>query len=223
MPVSGVTVAPRRTGAYPPTSAIGQEGACENSVSVKNITGLFHEPNSYMNGLSDLGSRICILGPSNSGKSTLAEAIGRKRGLPIIHLDQLFHHPHTDWRPRPEAEFLYLHDQAIQREQWVMEGNYTRSLGLRLERATGVILLDLSTAMSLFRYFRRTWFERDRRGALEGGQDSVKWQMIRHIGAVTPANRRRYAEMYERMSLPKVKLATRADLKDFYRTEQLRV
>ncbi|TGQ03272.1 AAA family ATPase, partial [Mesorhizobium sp. M00.F.Ca.ET.217.01.1.1] len=37
--------------------------------------------------LSDLGDRICILGPSNSGKSTLADAIARKRGLTPIHLD----------------------------------------------------------------------------------------------------------------------------------------
>jgi len=176
-----------------------------------------------MNRLADLGSRICILGPSNSGKSTLAQAIGRKCGLTTIHLDQLFHYHYTDWEPRPEAEFLHLHDQAIQQEQWVMEENYTRSVGRRLERATGVILLDASTAISLVRYFRRTWFERDRRGALEGGQDSVKWAMIHHIAVVTPANRRRYAEMYERISLPKVKLVTVAELRDFYRREQLSV
>lgn len=174
-----------------------------------------------MNTLDDLGSRICILGPSNSGKSTLAQAIACKRGLSAIHLDQLFHQPHSDWRPRPEAEFLRLHDQAIQQEQWVMEGNYTRSIGQRLERATGFILLDLSTATSLFRYFRRSWFERDRRGALEGGRDSVKWRMIHHIAVVTPANRRRYAEMYERIALPKVKLATTGELGRFYRVEQL--
>lgn len=76
-----------------------------------------------MHTLDDLGSRICILGPSNSGKSTLAQAIARKRGLSVIHLDQLFHQPHTDWQPRPEEEFLRLHDQAIQQRQWVMEGN----------------------------------------------------------------------------------------------------
>lgn len=38
--------------------------------------------------LSDLGNRICMLGPSNSGKSTLVNAIARKRGLD--RLDQLF-------------------------------------------------------------------------------------------------------------------------------------
>lgn len=39
--------------------------------------------------LSSLGPRICILGPSNSGKSTLATAIARKCDLRPVHLDQL--------------------------------------------------------------------------------------------------------------------------------------
>lgn len=51
--------------------------------------------------LDDLGPRICIIGPSNSGKSTLATAIARARGLNAIHLDQLYHRPDTDWEPPP--------------------------------------------------------------------------------------------------------------------------
>ena len=70
-----------------------------------------------------------------------------------------------------------------------MDGNYSSCLPQRLARATGLILLDLSTPMSLWRYARRTWFERDRRGALDGGRDSVKWSMIRHIAVATPPNR----------------------------------
>lgn len=75
--------------------------------------------------LSELGTRICVLGPSNSGKSTLAAAIGRKLGIEVVHLDQLHHVPSSDWQPRPANEFLALHDEAINREQWVMEGNYS--------------------------------------------------------------------------------------------------
>lgn len=55
---------------------------------------------------SELGDRICILGPSNSGKSTLADAIARKRHLSTVHLDQLFHLPNTDWEARPRDEFI---------------------------------------------------------------------------------------------------------------------
>jgi adenylate kinase family enzyme len=171
--------------------------------------------------LDALGDRICILGPSNSGKSTLAAAIARRRGLPAIHLDRLFHRPHTDWQPRPQDEFLHLHDLAIRQPRWVMEGNYTRCLEQRLQRATGFVLLDASTALSLLRYVRRTWFERDRAGALEGARDSLKWTMFRHIAVLTPPKRRASAEMFERIELPKVHLATPRALADFYRAEGL--
>ena len=102
--------------------------------------------------LDTLGPRICILGPSNSGKSTLADAIAAKQGLEPIHLDRLYHLPHTDWQPRPAGEFLTLHDAAIAGERWVMDGNYSSCLPQRLARATGLILLDLSTPLSLWRY-----------------------------------------------------------------------
>jgi adenylate kinase family enzyme len=102
-----------------------------------------------------------------------------------------------------------------------MEGNYTRCIAQRLARATGFIVLDVSTATSLFRYLRRTWFERNRHGALAGSMDSVKWQMIRHITVVTPPNRRKYVEMFEGVRLPKIRLATTGELKRFYRAERL--
>lgn len=171
--------------------------------------------------LDSLGPRICILGPSNSGKSTLAQAIARRQALPAIHLDQLYHQPFTDWQPRPQAEFLHLHAQAIRQERWVIEGNYTRCMAPRLARATGLIVLDVAAPVSLWRYLRRTWFDRQRHGALEGNEDSVKWQMIRHIVAVTPANRRRYREIFERSPLPKTRLASPGQLARFYREEAL--
>jgi adenylate kinase family enzyme len=117
--------------------------------------------------LSDLGDRICILGPSNSGKSTLAVAIGDRLGLPVVHLDRLYHLPDTDWQPRAAGDFLALHDAAVAGERWVMDGNYSIGLPQRIGRATGVILLDVSTLRSLGRYFRRSLVQTDRHGGLD--------------------------------------------------------
>ncbi len=172
--------------------------------------------------LGELGSRICIMGPSNSGKSTLAAAIARAKGLAVVHLDQLHHRPHTDWSPRPAEEFVALHDAAIIGSQWVIEGNYSRLLQQRLERATSFILLDVPTTTSFHRYIRRCWFERDRHGALEGGRDSVKWDMIRHIAVATRANRSRYRVMIESISLPKVQISSTRALTAFYRANRLK-
>jgi adenylate kinase family enzyme len=167
--------------------------------------------------LSDLGERICILGPSNSGKSTLAAAIARKRGLPAIYLDQLYHLPNTDWAVRPADEFVALHDAAITGDRWVMDGNYSKCMPQRFLRATGLILLDISTPASLFRYCRRTLFGRDRAGDLEGSRDSIKWDMVYHIAVVSPKNRKRYANMFDEINLPKVRLASIHAIEQCYR------
>lgn len=90
-----------------------------------------------------------------------------------------------------------------------MEGNYTRLLAQRLARATGVILLDVSTTTGLLRYLRRSWFERGRRiGGLEGGRDGVTWDMIRHIAFATRANRRRHAALFDAVALPTLRLSS---------------
>ena len=172
--------------------------------------------------LDELGTRICIMGPSNSGKSTLAEAIGQAKRLEVVHLDQLHHLPHTDWVPRPADEFAALHDMAITGDRWVIEGNYSRLLPQRLERATGFILLDVPTTTSLYRYVWRCWFERNRRGALEGGRDSVKWDMIRHIVIATRHNSARYRDMVAGIKLPKIQFASTNALAAFYRANSLR-
>ncbi len=171
--------------------------------------------------LDDLGPRICILGPSNSGKSTLAQAIARKCGCTCVHLDQLHHFPNTAWLPRPRQDFFALHDAAIATEQWVMDGNYLGCLSQRLARATGVVLLDIPMTTSLVRYLRRTWFEQHRCGGLDGAKEQVRWEMLRHIAAVERRKRKDLARVFERSSLPKIALLTVPAIDQFYRFENL--
>jgi adenylate kinase family enzyme len=171
--------------------------------------------------LDELGMRICILGPSNSGKSTLAVAIGRSRDLRAVHLDQFRHRPGTQWQLRPDDEFAGLHDTAITEERWVIEGNYSTLLPQRLARATGLIVLDASVAASLTRYLGRTLFSRERLGGLDGTRDRVNWGMIRYIAGYGRSNRRRYRDLFDETALPKALLPSRRALRRFYRQEKL--
>ena len=171
--------------------------------------------------LDDLGVRICILGPSNSGKSTLATSIGRARALPVVHLDQYRHLPNTQWEIRPDDDFAALHDATIDSERWVIEGNYSTLLPRRLERATGFILLDATPATSLTRYLRRTWSHRSRIGGLDGAEERVTWEMVRYILGAGRTNGRRYRNIFDDVGLPKVFLANRSAIESFNRQENL--
>lgn len=93
--------------------------------------------------------RILILGPSGAGKSTLARRIGERVSIPVVHLDALYWNP--GWVPSEVGRFRERMGQAAARDTWIMEGNYTAHLDLRLPRADAVIWLDLPRSI----YFRR--------------------------------------------------------------------
>ena len=171
--------------------------------------------------LSALGPRIAILGPSNSGKSTLAVAIGRKLGIPVVHLDRLRHLPNTDWRVRPDAEFAALHEEAIGADAWVMDGNYSAHFPTRFARATGIIVLRGGRWANFARYLRRTLFQRERAGQLEGAQDSLKWGMVHWVLIRAHKNNKRYADIVRRTGLPTVWLRRMRELDEAYRVWNL--
>ena len=164
--------------------------------------------------LADLGRRIMVTGPSNAGKSTLADAIGRKLGITAIHLDQFSHLPGTNWRPRETSEFHALHDAAIMQDEWVMDSNYSMIMPQRYARATGVIVIDDHFLKRYVRYFRRTLFQKNRIGGLSGGGDSVKWEMIHWIWKTRDASN--YRRLAGESGLPMVVCQSLGEVQALY-------
>ena len=85
-------------------------------------------------------SKILILGNGGSGKSTFARKLAQKTGLPLIHLDAEYWRP--GWDPTPKNEWKTRVAQLLEGEQWIMDGNFSSTLEMRLEAADTVILFD---------------------------------------------------------------------------------
>jgi adenylate kinase family enzyme len=163
--------------------------------------------------LAAFGRRVMICGPSCGGKSTFAVALGTKLGLPVVHLDQLRFKPGTDWQQRPNEEFIALHNDAIAGDDWIIEGNYRGLVPSRLERATGIVeLLTGSVPARLWRYARRTLFEPDRPGNLEGNRDSIKWNMVSWITWREPARRPAHQAVLRESGLPMIEVNSLREL-----------
>lgn len=167
--------------------------------------------------LETFGTRICVCGPSNGGKSTFAAALSRKLGVPAVYLDRLRHLPNTNWVQRPDDEFLALHDVAVMEPAWVMDGNYSNGSTLRWQRATGIILLGTDRWSAFGRYLWRTLFQPERAGHLDGAQDSLKWEMVRWILWVQPPRRDAYAAKLAATGLPFLRLHSMSELNRLYR------
>lgn len=170
--------------------------------------------------LSALGRRIMVMGSTNAGKSTLTAALSRKLDIPAVHLDQLQHLPNTNWQQRPEAEFAELHDAAILADAWVMDGSYSRLMPQRLARATGIIVVTDSLPTRYWRYFRRSLFERNGPGRLEGGQDGVNWKMVHWLWK-TRNSVGKYQDLARASGLPHVFADNQVELNGLYSAWQL--
>lgn len=86
--------------------------------------------------------RVIIIGCGGAGKSTLARQLGEKTGLPVVHLDKLFWKP--GWVSLSREEFDLVHQEAISRERWIIDGNFDRTIPQRLSRCDTVLYLDFS-------------------------------------------------------------------------------
>ena len=85
--------------------------------------------------------RIMIIGCGGAGKSTLARKLGEKTGLPVVHLDQIFWSP-GNWKHLGREEFDVRLMAEMEKPRWIMDGNYNRTMELRLENCDTVIYLD---------------------------------------------------------------------------------
>ena len=87
-----------------------------------------------------VGNKILVLGCPGSGKSTFARQLQEKTGLPLIHLDNVW------WRADrthiSREEFDRALAELLQGERWIIDGNYSRTVEVRLRACDTAFFLD---------------------------------------------------------------------------------
>ena len=98
--------------------------------------------------------RIMIIGCGGSGKSTLARALGEKTQIPVVHLDQIWWSP-GNWQHLEQEEFDMRLEEAVEEPHWIIDGNFNRTMQMRLERCDTVIYLDFPAVVCLLGWIKR--------------------------------------------------------------------
>lgn len=140
-------------------------------------------PMSAIDQLSTVGAkfkRIAILGCSGSGKSTLARHLGAILNIEIFHLDTYYWKP--NWIEPDPAEFEGIVREIIQRDTWIIEGNYRITRDARLDASDTIIYLNESRWRCAFRFIRRCWFGRSRSDLPKGCKEPrLNKDLINHL------------------------------------------
>ena len=137
--------------------------------------------------------RVIIIGCGGSGKSTLARKLGLKTGLPVVHLDQIFWSP-GNWKHLDRDEFDRLLRLELEKPQWILDGNFDRTLQMRLARCDTVIWLDYNRFVCIFQWMKRviTNWGKAREDMAPGCKEWFDPEFVGWIWRFNKTNRGRY-------------------------------
>ena len=160
--------------------------------------------------------RILIIGCSGAGKSTLARKLGEKTGLPVVHLDALFWKP--GWVESEREVFDAKVLAELEKPAWIIDGNYARTLPVRLEKCDGVIYLDFPRWLCILGVLKRvlTTYGTVRPDMPEGCPERFDWEFLKWVWNFNRNNREKTWAQLEKLPAEKVMiLKNRREVRKF--------
>ncbi len=157
-----------------------------------------------------------IIGCPGSGKSTLARALKEKLGLPLIHLDQLWWQ--EGWTHVSREEFDARLELAVNMDRWIIDGNYSRTIGERIPRCDTIIYLDFSRLQCLLGLFQRILESHGkvRPDMAEGCPERLYWDHVKYVWNFNKNNRvRNETWLAQARHAQRIVLKSRKEVKEF--------
>lgn len=119
--------------------------------------------------------RINVIGTSGSGKTTFGRKLANVLDLPCIEMDAVYWGP--NWSFPPEEEFISRLSGLLEGEKWVLDGNYTRTMGFKWDRVQAVVWLNFSFARTVYQAIKRALgrlFDQEELWPGTGNRESLK-------------------------------------------------
>ena len=91
--------------------------------------------------------KVLVIGCSGAGKSTFARRLRDITGLPLYYLDRLWHK--ADRTHITREEFDRVLAEWLARPAWIIDGDYSRTLPMRLAACDTVFFLDFPLEVCL--------------------------------------------------------------------------
>ena len=91
--------------------------------------------------------RVIVIGSPGAGKSTFSRKLRDITRLPLYHLDNIWHKP--DRTTISREEFDERLTAIMSKDSWIIDGNYSRTLELRIRHCDTVFLLNYPVEVCL--------------------------------------------------------------------------
>ncbi len=97
--------------------------------------------------------KVIVIGSPGAGKSTFAKELSRKTELPLYHLDQIWWR--ENWTHISREEFDAIHQNILTQNQWIVDGDYSRTRAARIDACDTVFYLRYPRIVCFFSAMKR--------------------------------------------------------------------
>jgi adenylate kinase family enzyme len=161
--------------------------------------------------------RVAVIGCGGAGKTTLANALGTRLRLPVLHIDGFY------WQDKPgigrvestPEEWRQIHDDLLKDGQWIIDGMKLGVLEARLAAADTAVFLDLPAWRCLSGVLSRRLRYRGQLRPDVGVYDRINVDFIRWIWSFRRTARPRILELLKDSRCHVVVLRSRAEVQSF--------
>ena len=98
--------------------------------------------------------KIIIIGCPGAGKSFLSNQLSHLVNIKAYHLDDLFWE--EDWQEKSLEEWTKIQEALVCRDEFIIDGNYIKSLAFRIEHSETIIYLNKGLLACLWGFTKRT-------------------------------------------------------------------
>ena len=142
--------------------------------------------------------RVLVIGSGGSGKSTVAAQLGELLGLEVQHLDKFYWS--SGWVEPARDEWIKTVTDLTDRDAWIMDGNYSGTLELRLQKADTIVFLDLPRVLCLWRILKRRFLYRNgtRPDMAEGCNEQLNFEFVEWVWNYPRRSRPKVVKLLEK-------------------------
>ena len=161
--------------------------------------------------------RILLIGCPGSGKSTLAKKLGKITSLPVIHLDTIYWLP--KWERKPVEQFEKELKEELEKDKWIIDGNYNRTLDLRISYCDLIIYLDIPRIVCLYSIIKRRiqYANKSREDMQKDCNEVIDRSFISYVYRFNKTHRKKYYDILKTTDKEYIIIRKRKDIDKIFK------
>lgn len=161
--------------------------------------------------------KVLVIGSGGAGKSTFARRLGSLLDIEVVHLDKLYWNP--GWVETPRPAWRETIEKLLRRDAWILDGNYSNTLELRIAACDTIIFLDFPRVLCLWRVVRRAkmYRRRSRPDMAEGCEERLTLAFLLWVWNYPTASKPKILERLDRHASDKriIRLRSQSEIERF--------